>query len=161
MNPLEKIRTWLATYPGHNILSDFRVDYADQIPANGGVFPSGLEEIARVTDIFGNTTVENQYNFGLYYVFEKAPGDDAGATINADWIMEFQEWAQAQSITGAAPVFGDVPRDERIVAQNGVMYDATDEGLATYMVQLSVRFVRKFCTSNPWFASATTPKINL
>ena len=150
MTPLEKIKTWLATYEGFNILSQFQVDYTDKIPANGGVFPSGLMEVGRRTDIFGNTTVENQYNFGLYYVFAKAPGDDIGATINADWIMDFQEWVQAQSITGAAPIFGDVPLDEQIVAQNGVLYDATDEGLATYMVQLSVRFTKKFEVKNEW-----------
>ena len=150
MTALEKIKTWLATYSGFDILDKFQVDYTDQVPANGGVFPSGLEEIARVTDIFGNTTVENQYNFGLYYVFDKAPNDDIGATINADWIMDFQEWAQEQSCTGAAPVFGDVPRSERIVAQNGVLYDATGEGYATYMVQLSVRFTKKFEVKNEW-----------
>ena len=150
MNPLEKIRTWLKSYSGFDILNNFQVDYTDQIPANGGVFPSGLEEISRVTYIFGNSTVENQYNFGLYYVFEKAPNDDVGATINADWIMDFQEWAQAQSVTGEAPIFGDVPERERIVAQNGVMYDATDDGLATYMVQLSVRFIKKFEVKNEW-----------
>lgn len=150
MTPLEKIRAWLKTYSGFNILEKFQVDYTDQIPANGGVFPSGLEEITRKTDIFGNTTVENQYNFGLYYVFLKTPNDDAGATINADWIMDFQEWAQEQSCTGKAPVFGDIPTAERIVAQNGILYDATDEGLATYMVQLSVRFIKKFEVKNEW-----------
>lgn len=150
MTALEKIKTWLATYSGFDILERFQVDYTDQIPANGGVFPSGLEEITRRTDIVGNSTVENQYNFGLYYVFLKAPGDDAGATINADWIMDFQEWAQAQSVTGEAPVFGDVPAAERIIAQNGILYDATDEGLATYMVQLSVRFIKKFEVKNEW-----------
>ena len=150
MTPLEKLRTWLMTYEGFDILNKFQVDFTDQVPANGGVFPSGLEEIARRSDIFGNITVENQYNFGLYYVFEKAPGDDAGATVNADWIMDFQEWVQAQSIAGAAPAFGDIPRDERIMAQNGVLYDATEEGLATYMVQLSVRFKKKIEVNNPW-----------
>lgn len=150
MTALEKIKTWLATYSGFDILGKFQVDYTDQMQANGGVFPSGLVEIERRSDIFGNTTVENQYNFGLYYVFGKAPGDDAGATVNADWIMDFQEWVQAQSITGEAPVFGDVPRDERILAQNGILYDATDEGLATYMVQLSVRFKKKFEVKNEW-----------
>ena len=150
MTPLEKIKKWPATYPGYDILSKFRVDYTDQIPANGGVFPSGMMEVGRAQDIFGNVTVQNQLNFGLYYVFEKAPGDDAGATINADWVMDFQEWVQAQSITGAAPVFGDVPRDEQILAQNGVLYEATDEGLATYMVQLSVRFTKKFEVTNKW-----------
>lgn len=150
MTALEKLKSWLKTYPGYDILGEFQVDYTDQVPANGGVFPSGLVEIARVADILGNTTVDNQYNFGLYYVFEKAPGDDAGATINADWIMDFQEWAQEQSVTGAAPVFGDIPRDERIMAQNGVLYEATDEGLATYMVQLSVRFKKKIEVKNEW-----------
>ena len=150
MTPLEAIRNWLATYPGFDILEKFQVDYTDQIPSNGGVFPSGLVEVERRQDIFGNVTVENQYNFGLYYVFEKAPDDDAGATINADWIMEFQEWAQAQSIAGIAPVFGDVPNAERITAQNGVLYEATDEGLATYMVQLSVMINKKYEVKNEW-----------
>ena len=150
MTPLEKIRDWLATYPGYNILEHFRVDYTDQIPANGAIFPSGIVEVERRSDIVGNVTVTNQYNFGLYYVFLKPPGDDAGATINADWIMDFQEWVQEQSVTGAAPVFGDVPRDERIKAQNGVLYAADDEGLATYMVQLSVQFKKKFEVKNKW-----------
>ena len=64
--------------------------------------------------------------------------------------MDFQEWVQEQSVTGAAPVFGDVPRDERIKAQNGVLYAADDEGLATYMVQLSVQFKKKFEVKNKW-----------
>lgn len=151
MTALEKMVNWIKTYPGYDILRDFQIDYADHIPNVGSLAPSGLVEIERRTDIFGNTTVENQYNFGLYCVLPKAPGDDTGATINADWIMDFQEWAQVQSITGEAPVFGDMPRDERIMAQNGVLYEATDEGLATYMVQLSVRFVKEFKTTNPWF----------
>lgn len=150
MTPLEKLKTWLGTYPGYDILSAFKVDYTDQVPNNGGVYPSGLVEIERREDIFGNITVTNQYNFGLYYVFEKSPGDDTGAAINADWIMDFQEWVQAQSVTGQAPTFGDVPRGEKIMAQNGVMYEADGEGTATYMVHLSVQFIKKFEVNNPW-----------
>lgn len=150
MTPLEQIRKWLATYSGYDILSHFRVDYTDQIPSNGGIYPAGLVEISRTIDIVGNVTVENQYNFGLYYVFEKAPGDDAGASINANWIMDFQMWVQEQSVTGKAPVFGDVPCRERILAQNGVLFEAQDDGLATYMVQLSVRFIKKIEVENKW-----------
>lgn len=150
MTPLEKITTWLSTYSGYDILNKFHIDYTDQIPCNGGVFPSGLVEIERRQDIFGNVTIENQYNFGLYYEFEKSPGDDAGAMINADWIMAFQEWVQEQSVMGLSPSFGDVPRDERIIAQNGALYEAKDEGTATYMVQLSVRFKKKFEVKNEW-----------
>lgn len=94
MTPLETIKNWIATYPGHDILTDFSVDYTDQIPGNGGIFPSGLTEVSRTEYITGEIMVQNQYNFGLYYVFEKAPGDDVGAEINADWVMDFQEWVQ-------------------------------------------------------------------
>lgn len=151
MTALEKITGFIRAYPGADILRDFQVDYTDQIPANGGIFPSGLVEISRKADLLGNVTVTNQYNFGLYYVFEKAPGDGTGAAVNADWLMDFQEWVQKRSVLGEAPAFGDVPKAERITAQNGVLYSAGDEGLATYMVQLSVQFVKKFSTADPWF----------
>lgn len=144
MTALEKIKEWLATYPGYNILGGFQVDYTDQIPGNGGIFPAGLVEVERRSDILGNVTVTNQYNFGLYCVFEKAAGDDTGATLNADWVMGFQEWAQEQSVLGLAPVFGDRPRAERITAQNGVLYEADGEGTATYMIQLSVQFSKSY-----------------
>lgn len=143
MTALEQIRDWIATYPGFDILSTFRVDYTDQAPANGGIFPAGLVEVERREDILGNVEITNQYNFGLYYVLEKAPGDDVGACINADWVMDFQIWVQEQSARGLAPVFGDTGR-EMVRAQNGVLYEATEEGTATYMVQLSVQFKKKF-----------------
>lgn len=151
MTALEKITSFIQGFPGADILQEFHIDYTDQIPANGGAFPSGLVEISRKTDLMGNVTVTNQYNFGLYYVFLKAPGDDAGAAVNADWIMDFQEWVQEQSARGLAPIFGDEPKSERIMAQNGVMYSARDEGTAMYMVQLSVQFVKLFPTTDPWF----------
>ena len=74
MTALEKLRGWVAAYPGYDILGAFQVDYTDRVPNNGGVFPSGLVEVERRQDIMGSVTVTNQYNFGLYYVFEKAPG---------------------------------------------------------------------------------------
>ncbi len=150
MTALETIRKWISAYPGYDILHDFQVDYTDQIPGNGGMYPSGLVEVDRRKDIMGNVTVTNQYNFGLYYVFEKAPGDDTGAAINADWIMDFQMWVQEESVMGRAPVFGDVPQNERIMAQNGVLYEADEEGTATYMVQLSAQFTKKYEVINKW-----------
>ncbi len=150
MTALETLKNWLGTYSGYDILTAFQVDYTDQVPNNGGVYPSGLVEVERRKDIFGNVKVKNQYNFGLYYVFAKTPDDDAGAIINADWLMDFQEWAQEQSALGLAPVFGDSPREESIAAQNGVLYEDDKEGTATYMVQLSVTFIKKFEVTNKW-----------
>lgn len=144
MSELKKIRSWISTYPGFDILNQFDVDFTDKIPSSGGIFPSGLIEISRTKDILGNVEVRNQYNFGLYYVFAKAPGDDAGALVNADWIMDFQKWVQDQSVLRKAPTFGDDPGSERIQAQNGVLYAADEEGTATYMVQLSVKFMKHY-----------------
>lgn len=145
MTALEKIRDWISTYPGFTALSTFQVDYINKIdPGSGSIAPSGLVEINRKRDILGNTTIINQYNFGLYYAFEKAPGDDLGATINADWVMGFQEWVQEQSAKGLAPTFGYETHTEQISAQNGVLYEVSADGVATYMVQLSVQFKLRF-----------------
>lgn len=144
MTALEKVRRWIATFPEYSILNEFQVDYTDQVPANGGIFPNGLVEVDRREDLLGNITVTNQYNFGIYCVFEKSPGDDAGATVNAGWVMSFQEWVQAQSVLGLAPRFGNTGGREVVQAQNGALYEADGEGTATYLVQLSVQFKTKF-----------------
>lgn len=141
MTDLEKVREWIKTYPNFDILSDFQIDYTDQIPASGGIFPSGLQEISHTEYIYGDVMVTNQLNFGLYYVFEKSPDDDAGAAVNADWLMDFQRWVQEQSILHKAPAFGNYDTaHERIKAENGVLYAADEEGIATYMVQLSIQY---------------------
>ena len=141
---LDKLKAWIGSYPGHDILGQFAVDYTDQIPGNGGIFPNGLVEISRKEDILGNVEVENQYNFGLYYVLTKSPEDLAGAEENAEWLMDFQRWVQEQSVRHLAPTFGDSPRTERITAQNGTLYGADADGTAMYMVQLSVKFTKNY-----------------
>jgi hypothetical protein len=144
MPALSKIRQWLATFPGNYRLASMQVDYLSAEPGSGSIAPSGLIEVSRRTDILGNIIVENQYNFGLYYVFVKSMEDDEGATQNADWLMDLQEWIQEQSVLNKAPQFGDEPLEERIQAQNGSVYGADEEGTAIYMVQLSINFIKKY-----------------
>lgn len=142
MTALEKIREWIKTYPGYSALQEFNVDYTDAKPANGGLMPGGLTEISRKEDVLGNVTVTNQYSFTLYFVFLKSPGDGVGAEENAQWLMDFQDWVQAQSVTGAAPVFGDDRRKETIKAQNGTLLGTDEEGTAVYTAQMSVQFIK-------------------
>lgn len=144
MTALEKVKDWLGKYPGFDILSTFQVDYTSEVPGCGGLFPAGLVELGRRRDILGNTMVENQYNFALYYVFEKAPGDETGAAGNAAWVMDFQEWVQEQSIRGAVPRFGNTSTRETAKAENGTLYEVDGEGTALYSVQLSIRFEKRF-----------------
>jgi hypothetical protein len=143
MTELEKIRQWLATYPG-SIPMQLQVDYAAPDPNKGSIDPSGLIEVSRKEDILGNVTVENQLNFTLYFVLLKAPDDDKGAAENADMLMDFQRWVQEQSIRRLVPVFGDEPEKETAKAQNGTIYAADEEGTAMYTVQLAINFIKKY-----------------
>ena len=74
----------------------------------------------------------------------KAPGEDEGATENAEWQMDFQEWVQEQSVLHLAPTFGDEPRTERITAQSGAIYSTDDEGTAVYAIQISASFKKNY-----------------
>ena len=138
---LERLRAWLASYPGYDILDNMLVDYIDEIPGAASLMPAGLTEISRTEDILGNVTVRNQYNFGLYLALEKSPGDDIASAYNAGWVLDFQRWVQAQSVAHAAPTFGNIDqRGETIKAQNGALLDTGKEGVAVYVVQLSAEF---------------------
>ena len=141
-DPLEAMRSFVEGYPDADALSPLFIDYADRVPGGAGLFPGGLVEVRRHTDITGGTVVENQYNFALYTVMTKAPGEDDGATQNAKWLMAFQEWVQEQSIRHLAPTFGDDPRTERMTAQNGTILAADEEGVAVYVIQISASFKR-------------------
>lgn len=142
MSAIEKIRKWVKTYPGMGKVMDLFVDYYSMQLDGSSIAPSGLTEISRREDVLGNLTVENQYNFKLSFVFPKAPGDDDGATENADWLLDFQQWVQEQSIRQLVPVFGDDPRKETAKAQNGTNEYATIEGSGLYTVLLSVNFFK-------------------
>ena len=144
MSELERVREWVSSYPGANRVGQLLIDYAAPNPDNGSIDPTGMVEISRREDILGNITVENQYNFSLYFVFCKSPGDDIGASKNAEWLMDFQRWVREQSLCKKAPTFGDDPHSETASAQNGSIYAAEEEGTAVYMVQLSFNFIKKF-----------------
>lgn len=143
MSALQKIRDWLKSFPKIGEAIDLCVDYYADQPENSSIAPSGLLEVSRKVDILGNITVENQYNFALYFVFPKSPGDDVGATKNAEWLLDFQNWVQQQSVCRLAPAFGDDPKAETIKAQNGEISYAGPEGIAMYSVLLSVNFIKK------------------
>lgn len=148
MNDLEKLRAWLQTYPGAAQLADMQVDYTESVPGMSGVFPDGLTEVRRETDILGNVTVYNQYHFALRVVFAKSPGDDVGASANANWVMAFQRWVQEQSLSHKAPTFGNAHQYyETMSAQNGALIDADEEGFAVYLVQLTATF-KTYYTKN-------------
>lgn len=138
---LARLRAWLAGYPGYDLLHEMLVDYIDEIPGAASLQPGGLVEISRTEDILGNVTAQNQYNFGLYVALERSPGDDLASAYNAEWVLDFQRWVQAQSAAHTAPTFGNTNlRAETMQAQNGALLETGKEGVAVYIVQLSAKF---------------------
>lgn len=144
MTDLARIREWISTFPQIDKLNGLKVDYCSTQLDNSSIAPAGQQEISRTEDILGNITVKNQYNFSLEFVFTKSPGDDVGATENADWVMEFQRWVQEQSIRKLVPTFGDMPDCETAKAQNGANTYADREGNGVYTVLLSINFTKYY-----------------
>ncbi|WP_304598245.1 hypothetical protein [Adlercreutzia caecimuris] len=141
---LEKMREFVRGYPGADVLSELDIDWTDAVPGCAGLFPAGLVEVSRKRYIAGGCDVVCQYNFAIYARLAKPPGSDGEAAFNASWVMDFQEWVQAQSARGLAPAFGDDPRSERVQAGGGALYSAADEGSALYMIQISAQFTKRY-----------------
>lgn len=136
MNDLEKLRQWLQTYPNWG-KSSLYVDYTDGATGNG-LYPAGLEELSRREDVLGNVALRCRYHFSLYRV--TAAQEDK--TEDALWLLQFQQWVQQQSIAGLAPTFGDVPGAEQLRAQKGKLKEASQAGMATYVVNLTADFTK-------------------
>ncbi len=140
MSDLAKMREWIKTFPG-GMPDNFQVDFTDEIPQNAGLFPAGTVEVSRERFVTGGVTVMNRYNFALYAVFEKPQDVDEISAKNAEWIMDFQRWAQEQSINGLAPTFGNVnTREEIITAQNGAFHSRKENGAGMYVINITAQF---------------------
>ena len=115
MTDLEKLKTWLATYPGWEADKPFFVDDATPKPGCVGLFPQGLEQVSLRRDITGGQKAACRYRFYLY----RASALEENQEENARWLLDFQNWVEAQSAGGLAPRFGDVPQEERLRAEGG------------------------------------------
>lgn len=140
MTDLEKVRQWVLTYPQWGEGTQLHMDYTDAVPGNGGLYPTGQEEVSRREDVLGNVTVQCRYRFSLYRV--TTGQEDNGA--NAQWLMGFQQWVQQQSAAGLAPKFGDAPEKEWIRAEKGKLGEASQTGTAVYAVTLTAEFVKYY-----------------
>lgn len=111
------------------------VDYTDARPGNMGLFSGGMEELERKTDILGNVTIRNRCSFTLRRVCAGQQSNEA----DAQWLLEFQNWIQRQSIQGLAPVFGE---NTRWRAEKGRLRDASQTGTGVYTVNLTVEYTK-------------------
>lgn len=138
MTDLEKLKTWLATYPGWEDDKPFFVDYTTPKPGCVGLFPQGLEQVSLRRDITGGQKAACRYRFYLY----RASALEENQEENARWLLDFQNWVEAQSAGGLAPRFGDVPQEERLRAEGGRLQKTGKLGSGLYALTLTAEFTR-------------------
>lgn len=139
MTALEKMVQWLKTFPLWDD-AKLHIDYLAAEPENAGLYPQGLEEVARREDVLGNVTVLCRLHFMLY---RRTFGQqDSGE--NSTWLLQLQQWVQSQSALGLAPVFGDAPEKERIRAEQGKLQKARQTGTGLYAVAITAEFEKHY-----------------
>lgn len=138
MTDLEKLKTWLATYPGWEADKPFFVDFTTPKPGCVGLFPQGLEQLSLRRDITGGQKAACRYRFLLY----RATALEENQEENARWVLDFQNWVEAQSAGGFAPHFGDVPQEERLRAEGGSLQKTGKLGSGLYALTLTAEFTR-------------------
>lgn len=140
MDVLEKLKSWLMTFPKWEAGKLTYLDFTDGVPGNRGIFPQGQEVLRRKEDVLGNVTLSCRYHFALYRV--TAGQEDQQE--NARWLMEFQDWVQQQDALGLAPKFGDVPELSHIRAEKGRLSHRKQVGSALYTVMLTADFTKLY-----------------
>ena len=136
MEELEKLKTWLQTYPQWSGM--VAVDHTRAAPGHFGLYPKGMELRSLKKDVLGNVYARCRSRFDLYRVTT----GQADNTDAAGWLMDFQAWVQEQTALGKAPVFGDVPDQERMSAQQGKLQRAAQAGTGTYVVTLTAEYTK-------------------
>ena len=129
MTVLEKITAWLKTFPQWE--ENAGLDGMELTPGSIGLFPQGIEEIARREDVLGNVQVTSRFTMMVYRV---AAGDGPA------WMLALQQWVNQQSAAGLAPRLGDIPEKEQIRAEQGRLSAPNQTGTKRYAVKLTAEY---------------------
>lgn len=140
MSVLETLQAWLCTCPHFPLGLSWSYDHVGAAPGSIGLYPLGMEEKQYRRDILGNVRAVYQQQFQLQVVTCPDPkGGNAAAAL-----LAFQHWVAQQCAQGNTPVFGDVPEEEKILAEKGKLASVSKAGSCKYTVRLTVRFVKNF-----------------
>ena len=138
MTDLEKLISWLQTFPGWE--GQLQTDYTAASPVNAGLYPMGLEELERKEDVLGNVAARCRYRFTL----QRLVTGQADNAEHAQWLLRLQNWVQQQCAARLAPTFGDDPAAEQIRAEKGRLKEASQAGTAVYTVTVTAEFIRRY-----------------
>ena len=137
MDVLTTVTDWLKTFPlWQGALS---VDHLKPVPGSMGLYPQGVQEIARREDVTGNVEVTNR----LELLLCRVTGGEDDRLEDARWLLALQQWIGQQSAEGLAPRLGDVPEMTRFRAEQGKLCAPAQTGTGRYAVKISAYYVTK------------------
>ena len=128
MEILEKLRQFLLGFPG---LKELSADFTQDGPGNSGLFPAGLKEVDKRTDLLGNTQVTYECLFTLYKRLE--PGQDS-----AQWLLDFQNWL--------------AERTDAVQVQKAKTQEVSRLKCGLGTVTLAICFQKDFDAKEEWYA---------
>ena len=129
MEYLEKMRAFLLGFPLWQ--GPLETDCAGPKLGSSGLFPLGITQLNRREDLTGRVTARYQAEFALRRW-------DARQASSAGWLLELQSWVMGQK----SPGLGDAPETETIRAEKGKLVSASQSGMATYEVKLTMEFTK-------------------
>lgn len=142
MTKIEKMRNFLSKCPYLKDFANGTVDWCGTEPDNFGIMPAGEAIIERTEDILGNVTIRKQYNVSLYAI--QCTLDDVIRIEACGFLENLTEWIDEQAALGLVPTFGDIPDEEYISAQNGMLFELSDNGMTgRYQIQIQVIFTKQ------------------
>lgn len=131
---LDKIREWLATYPGWQKGITLFVDYLGCVPGCAALYPQGVEVLERREDVLGGVRTRNRLRCMVYRV----AAQEEDFEKDARWTEGFCTWVRQQSDAGLAPRLGD--GKEWIQAKNGRLVRVPSAGTGVYGVELVAEY---------------------
>lgn len=140
---LQILRDFIASYPNIDRFGEAHIDWSDAEAGNYGIMPTGESVIRREEDILGNTVLYKQYNLSLYAV--NFTVNDIIRLETTGWLEDFTEWIEKQSALGLAPKLGDNPDEEYITAQNGMLFEMSENGrTGRYQIQIQCYYEKHY-----------------
>lgn len=143
MTKIEKMRSFLSKCPYLKDFANGAIDWCGTEPGNFGIMPAGETVIERIEDILGNVTMRKQYNVSLYAM--QCTINDIIRIEACGFLENLTEWIDEQSALGLIPTFGDIPDEEYISAQNGMLFELSNNGMTgRYQIQIQATFIKQY-----------------
>ena len=144
MTVFEIMRDWLSTCPHlEQFTGGQHVDWTGPEPGNYGIMPTGSADVSVEEDVLGNILKTKQYNLALYA--RDWTIDDVVRVENTEFLDLFADWVEEQQWTGQIPPVGDRPEMEVVTAQNGMLFELSEDGqTGLYQIQIAVTYEKHY-----------------